>query len=133
VVLPAELNEPAEYPNDEEPAAKPDDEERPDADEPPEYPVEEELDDDDDEEPAPPPPLLSTPMVHIHTITMRIMAAIRLNHAHTIVPGKLFCKEIPGRWWFLFFWGLSLALGWNWEESVDTERGERVEEGAKYG
>ncbi len=36
VVLPAELNEPAEYPNDEEPAAKPDDEERPDEDEPPE-------------------------------------------------------------------------------------------------
>jgi hypothetical protein len=77
VVLPAELYEPAEYPNDEEPAENPDDEEPPDEDEP----FAEELD-DDDEEPAPPPPLLSTTVVHIHTIMMRIMAAIRLNHNH---------------------------------------------------
>ena len=77
--MPAELNEPAEYPNDEEPA------ENPDEVLPPEYPDEEELDDDeeelDDDDEEPPPPLLSTPVVHIHTITMRIMAAIRLISA----------------------------------------------------
>ena len=124
VVLPAGLNEPAEYPNDEEPAENPDAEERPDEEEPPEYPDVEELD-DDDEEPAPPPPLLSAPVVHIHTITMRIMAGIRL--LLIMVP---ICEVVGDDRFFLFY---SHSLGWNWEESVDTERGERFEEGAKYG